>query len=769
VVTVTKGAAPITATTDMDGRFQIDLPPGTYSLSAELQGFRTLAKSLKVDALPVALDLTMELMAVTEQVLVTAGGEQPVLSDSRAGAPAVITREVIDTAILPNNTVFDVLPLLPNVVRGPDGLISVAGARAPQGQLLIDGLSQNDPVLGESAVMLPLEAVHSVEVLSHGYPTQFGRASGGVTIVSMRPISDQLQFDANSFDPRLHFAGGGIRGIEAWEPNLGLSGPIVKGRLWFTQGLDYRFLRNSFETVAGDEETRYNALLSWSALDLALTPSHRISGWFSADPQRIEHDNINAFTLGSALPKVDRGGLRGAVVDRRVLGRATTVETGVQVTNIKTVIEPAGDLPYLMGHDLIRGNYFDSQDRVASRAELSQTWTHSLGSSGHHLLKVGGQLARIAFDGTNASGRVEQFRSDGTLARSIEFLGSAMPKASGFEAALFAQDAWDLSPAVAVDLGVRYDDATVTRARVIAPRVGATWKIDGETTLAGGVGVFSDKVLLAAAAFPSLEERQVTEFDATGTVAGPARTYVNRFAAPLTLPRANAWHAQLDRRFGSGLLARLAYQERHGEDEPVIDVFNQPGAEALVLRSDGTSRARSLETTVGYRSAGTGQSIYVSYVRSSSIGNLNDFVTIEGTSKEPFVQPDEVGPLSADVPNRLLAWGMAKLPHRVTIAPFLELRNGFPYSAIGDDWRDVGPRNGRRFPMFASLDLVINKIMSLPGNLPNAKIGLKFYNLTNSFDGRDIQRDIDRADYGSVYNPIRRQIRGVFELLWGKK
>ena len=51
----------------------------------------------------------------------------------------------------------------------------------------------------------------------------------------------------------------------------------------------------------------------------------------------------------------------------------------------------------------------------------------------------------------------------------------------------------------------------------------------------------------------------------------------------------------------------------------------------------------------------------------------------------------------------------------------------------------------------------------------HARIGLKMYNVLGAEDARDIQRDIFRPDYGATYNPIPRDFRSIFELLWGEK
>jgi outer membrane receptor protein involved in Fe transport len=422
-----------------------------------------------------------------------------------------------------------------------------------------------------------------------------------------------------------------------------------------------------------------------------------------------------------------------------------------------------------MAHESLRGDYYDRQRRNATRVEATTLYTREIAEGRRaHLIKAGGVVSGVAVDALNQSAAVRELRSDGSLARLIAFDPATDARLNGYELAAFAQDAWTLAPAVTVDLGVRYDAATVAGQGRIAPRAGVTWAIDSRTTLSGGAGIFTDKVLLAAAAFPSLPARTVTEYDSVGVPIDRV-TYDNVLAGRLRMPWARAWHAELDRRFASGTVVRVKYQDRMGRDEPVIDVDRgADGVGALAVSSRGGARSRSLETTVGLRSSPAGQSIYVSYVRASATGNLNDFASIAGNFREPFVQPDQVGPIAVDVPHRLLAWGVIKLPSQITLAPFFELRDGFPYSAIDDEWRYVGQRNSERLPAFASLDLFVNKIVDLPGRLPLARVGLKLYNLTGATNARDVQRDVARPDFGATYNPIPREVRGVFELMWGK-
>src|SRR3954465_10532876 len=152
-VTVTltpeSGSEPLLETvTNGEGAYAIAAAPGRYRVHAELPGFASVDRQLLVDTVPVRLDLQLALAALVQEVTVTATAPRPLLDDTQPDAPVTVSREVIDNAMLPNSQYDDVLPLMPNVVRGPDGAISVGGARAPQGGLFVNGLGAPHPTPG---------------------------------------------------------------------------------------------------------------------------------------------------------------------------------------------------------------------------------------------------------------------------------------------------------------------------------------------------------------------------------------------------------------------------------------------------------------------------------------------------------------------------------------------------------------------------------------------------------------------------------------------
>jgi outer membrane receptor protein involved in Fe transport len=57
--------------------------------------------------------------------------------------------------------------------------------------MIVNSANASDPVTGESAINLPIEAVQSVEVLTNPYAAEYGEFTSGVTSVQTRSGSDR--------------------------------------------------------------------------------------------------------------------------------------------------------------------------------------------------------------------------------------------------------------------------------------------------------------------------------------------------------------------------------------------------------------------------------------------------------------------------------------------------------------------------------------------------------------------------------------------------
>lgn len=750
--------------TTADGTFSFDVAVGDYRLAAALDGFEPLARDFRVAGPATLPDLVMGIAHLAETTTVVASVPTEV-QPRQFGAPAVIAEKLIDNAPLRTNRYDDMLPLLPNVVRGPDGLISVAGARAPQGVLLLNGVPASDVASGTPVASVPLGAVESVEVIGTGFPVEYGPSTGGVTIITSRAGSDTFRFAVNSFTPRLRLADWGIRGVEAWNPNLSVRGPIARGRAWFAQSIDYHFEKARQDTVYdGTQDRKQKGFTSFSQVDAKAGP-HIVTGWFSGQKQRVDGERLGAFTPLGTVPTLEHSEASAAVVDRVAFG-TSTIETRVHIRRQNVSLAPDGEGVYQVAHDVTRGAYFGTLDRDALSGHLSTVFSRmAAGRLGHHLFKAGGSAGWRDLDGHEQNETVTYLRTSLVPAIGVEFLGAGTFDAASTQLGAFAQDEWALNDRLTLDAGVRFDHDSRTGS-FAAPRVGLTWGLGEKTTVSGGAGWFTGDMPLAALAFDGYQARRITRFDERGlTTDGPV-TYRNIVSDELGMARARMWSARIDRRLNASWQLRAAVQERRGTNEAIVAPRLVQGAMAALLSTGGRSQTRSFEATLGYHPLGRPHQLYLSYVRSKSEGSTNDFGLVEGLFKDPRLEAPEMAALPSDVPHRVLAWGLFSLPAQVTVAPFLDVRSGFAYSALNDDWSYAGPRFTKRYPLFASLDVVVNKIVTLPGGM-RARVGVKLYNVAGRRNGRDVQADISRADFGRTYNALGRQVRGVFEIIWG--
>ncbi|MGH9794146.1 MAG: carboxypeptidase regulatory-like domain-containing protein, partial [Candidatus Acidiferrales bacterium] len=188
--------------TNFTGEFFFsEILPGTYELTVTLEGFEV--EQRRVELAPGTsqrVEIRLQPRGVRETVRV--GGTAPAEPDPLGKSPDGLPQNVLKSVPLLEDQFQDALPLVPGVVRGPDGLLNLRGARSTQSGTLVNTTSVVDPVTGQSAISLPLEAVDAVRVLSNPYSAEYGRFTGAVVEVDTRSGTDRWRFGVDNFLPR---------------------------------------------------------------------------------------------------------------------------------------------------------------------------------------------------------------------------------------------------------------------------------------------------------------------------------------------------------------------------------------------------------------------------------------------------------------------------------------------------------------------------------------------------------------------------------------
>src|SRR5258705_3290373 len=436
-----------------------DLAPGLYTLQVGLSGFKQHTERVTIRAgLTTLENIYLELEGLSSAVTVVSDSDG--LNTKDAAPPATFNQKKLQSLPLVNERFEDALPLVPGVVRGPDGLLNVKGARASQSGLTVNSANVTDPVTGEFAINLPLEAIQSVEVLTNPYAPEYGEFTGAVTAVETRSGSGKFEMQAESFFPRARRRGGAFVGIGAFTPRVTFSGPLVKNKLEFIQSFEYRFVRTPVENLPPlKRDTDLDSFDSLSQLDWDINQNNNLTTTFSLFPQKLRFVGLNTFNPQEVTPNFKQRGFFWAINERRVLSSKSVLESSFSIKQFDADVFPSsGNAAMDLSPDVNSGNFFNTQARRSKRFEALEVYSFSPPNfAGEHFMKVGAGVSYVTYNGRNTSNTVRILKADGTRSQQFDFVGNGeLSRNKGAFLAYF-QDKWSVNRRLTFDYGVRYD------------------------------------------------------------------------------------------------------------------------------------------------------------------------------------------------------------------------------------------------------------------------------------------------------------------------
>jgi len=758
------GPATFETESDENGKYFIAaVPLGTYTVEAVSPGLKAV-QAVQVEAKEFRVPLELKPVELTSSVVVT-----PDQVEAKSPAPSeTISDKTLRDAPNVNERFESSLPLIPGVVRGPDGHVNLKGTRNTQSGALVNSANVTDPVTGGPAINLPIDVVASVQVISNPYDPQYGKFTGAVSTVSTKTSDyEKFHFSFQNFVPRLRDRDGTIAGIGAATPRMTFTGPIVKDRIAVTQSFEYRFVRtpvNSLPPLARD--TKLESFDSYTQFDLILTPKQTASVSFALYPQKLDFLGLNTFTPQPSTPDFHQRGYQIHVQHHFAIGQAGLLNSQFSYKRFNADVTAQSDDPYRLLLETTEGGFFNRQARRTSRTSWQENYQFAPRHfAGSHQFTVGLSYEHSDYEGRQTFLPVEIDGASNEPVERVSFTSPTSFRISQNETAWFAGDQWAINPRLTLSFGLRFDNDTITSSTHAAPRAGFLLSLtgDGKTLLKGGVGRFYDRVPLMAPTFSDLPDRTVTVLNQNG-MALSSVSYQNKIIGELRSPRSTSWNLELDRQILAGLLLRIAYEQRNTTNDFVVSPVSAGTTGALELSNGGSDSYHEFQVTARYQLAH--HVLNASYVRSRAFGDLNDLNQFFGNLAQPIIQPDARGRLPFDAPNRFLFWGTFAGPLKLTLVPVYDLHTGFPYSVENELREYVGPRNVDRFPRFSSFDLQVTRPITLHFGEKriHARAGGGVFNLFNHFDPRDVQNNLTSARFGGFFNSSWREYRGKFVL-----
>lgn len=747
------------AVSDGLGRFSIDVPPGRWRLLAALPGFAPAVRDvIDVDVggrVEVNVDLAVGLEEEVEVTARPAGPEALIVPDTATTVDR-LAGDLADQAPVRGESFEALLPLLPGVVRAPDGRLNVKGGQESQTGLLVNSVNASDPATGEFGITLPVDAIDNVTLLPNPYAAEYGRFTAGVSQVETRRGSNEWRATVNNFIPKFRWRGNQFRGIERFTPRVAFSGPVVDDRVFLAQSFRYRLVKTKVTArPAIDNDSRLESFDSFTQVDATLTHRHNVTATLSLFPRDIERINVDTFNPPEVSPSFSQRGFNVAVAERAILSDYALLESTVAIKTYDVGIGAEGSAPMVFQPDENSGNFFNTQRRDTLTVQLSEVLTiQGRGRLDDHVFKLGADLFHASLSGTSRSRPVEIRRADGTLSQRIDYGGPTRQSVDSANLAFFAHDRWRPADGWLLEIGGRLDRDGVLERYNLAPRFGFVVDVGPRRrgVFRGGVGLFYNQTPLNVGAFESYETPTVSRFAEDGvTPLGTSISFTHELAATRT-PRSLTWNVEYDHRLNDSVIFRLNHLRRHGTHEHRLEPVEEAGRH--VLRLDSRGRSRYWEVELTSRIVRGPHEMNLTYVRSSAKADLNRFDEYFGNFRNPIVRPNDFSLTSTDTPHRFLFRG-SFLIEQWRVSPVVEWRQGFPYSIVDQDQNYVGLQNrGGRFPQFYTLDLDVQRRIEIFGF--NPRVGLRVFHLFNSSLPRDVQQNIDSRSFRHFSNPIER-------------
>jgi Carboxypeptidase regulatory-like domain/TonB-dependent Receptor Plug Domain/TonB dependent receptor len=270
-----------------------NVPPGNYTVTVTAAGFSKAVQNgitLTVGGTQV-LNVAMQVGQASQTVEVTT--EAPTVNLTNAEIGALTTEAAIKELPLNGRSWSDLANLTtgvyqlhtqPNLesrdrfTRGYGIQLSISGSRPQQNNYRVDGVSINDPGNGGPGSVLGansgVDAIAEFSVLTTGYSTEYGRASGGIINATTKSGSNQFhgsgyEFLRNSWlDAPNFFDPNGITPpFRRNQFGASAGGPIIKNKT-FVFG-DYEGLRQS---LGISKVSQVPSVAGAASADPAITP-----------------------------------------------------------------------------------------------------------------------------------------------------------------------------------------------------------------------------------------------------------------------------------------------------------------------------------------------------------------------------------------------------------------------------------------------------------------------------------------------------------------
>jgi hypothetical protein len=401
ITDVQRGVAQ-TMKTDSDGAYiAINLLPGTYTVRAEVKGFKVFERKnilLEVGK-DVRVDAVLQPGSATETITITE--EVPMVDTTSTTLGGTISNEIINDLPLNGRNYQNLISLRPGTSVYPGGgpwTQTTNGIRPEDTSFIVDGITNDEAfmglsvtnaaaVIGDAATILPIDAIQEFNTQVNP-KAEFGWKPGAITSVGIKSGTNDIHGSAyafgrsDAFDARNYFnpVGTSKTPVELEQYGFSLGGKIIRDKLFYFGAYEGQMYTVG-NALGGNVPT--TASVGDPSISIPDATAELAANEISVNP-------LSAYLLGFYTPNNSTG--KGVLLD---------------FPNVNSSKNALGKVDYHPNeHNTIGGSYFFGNDTIVgmdfnellaqfrtsvhSRAQaLSSHWTYTPNSTWANELRFG--------------------------------------------------------------------------------------------------------------------------------------------------------------------------------------------------------------------------------------------------------------------------------------------------------------------------------------------------------------------------------------------
>jgi len=483
--------AETTASTNENGDYRfLSLSPGVYEVTFSLEGLEKIVhKGIVVSAgNSTPLNVMMSLEALTESVTIRgqATNIDPLKTTVTVNMPVEFLRSIPS-----NRNINSYMEMVPGITGS-----TVHGSATTENTYNLDGVNVSSPSSGGKLVDYSMEIMEEISVKTSSLSAEYGNVKGAVVDVITKSggnnLSGSLYFhlDHESFQSTntegtpLHNPDdtekNGVKAI--YEPGFTFGGPFIKNKLWFFANLNH--INQSvyvpgfpYDKKVGEDDTPYedSTWLPYAKLTFQLSKSDKFV--LSYNNNTWSTDQFGA----SRYETLETTRTRESNV--HVLNGQWTKNIGNNfLANLKAAYVKQSGIAYAKGNEAsftnsqtgeTWGSHWRNTDgsesrRIQINADVSTFVDDFIGS---HEIKAGGEMSLSRFnwkvwaniDPISGCSIVNMKPdSNGEIVYDWGFTVKGFDKITDTNIlGLYFNDTWSINTNLALNLGVRYEDARI--------------------------------------------------------------------------------------------------------------------------------------------------------------------------------------------------------------------------------------------------------------------------------------------------------------------